>query len=319
MARLSDLPPEVRLKIYDLLLVDPIQQGLRITFAPDLLDGNKIKPGRARCVEIDKGHSTHACRVHAFLHHLDFSDLKSLAATNRTIYEEASQTIYNNAGLTLSNDRWPFTAQFAPVLELFRCYLEQHRSLTREMLLSLAIHDLSAAMSTRDARCIVDLVDTHLPRLRVFEYHVMTGDTGSPLTLTSHFCRNYARAIKIIHPFVALRADIRTTLDLPIPTEPALRDPRSYPLFCKLRQRFVEGALQGVLHLRDLRRVIHEIHAWGVDLGGYLHATQALRADLDDDVLPRILGLDQTLADLHHLRITLSSHRDELCAARTRS
>lgn len=68
-----------------------------------------------------------------------------------------------------------------------------------------------------------------------------------------------------------------------------------------------------------MSRGIHELHARGVDRGGYLHATQALRADLDENVLPRILGLDQTLADLHHLRITLSSHRDKLRAARIRS
>jgi hypothetical protein len=35
MARLSDVPPEVRLKTYRLLLVDPIREGQRITFTID--------------------------------------------------------------------------------------------------------------------------------------------------------------------------------------------------------------------------------------------------------------------------------------------
>jgi len=308
MARLSDLPPEVRLKIYDLLLVDPIREGLRIKFALDLRKGSTIKRSRSRYMK-SEGLSIILDHSDAFLHHLDSTDLMSLATTNKTLYTEASQTIYNNADLTLSNHLSLRTPKLAHVLMLLRRYLEQHCFSTRKMLLSLVIHDNSTSTSSGDARSIVDLINTQLPKLRVFEYHVVTDDCGSPLPLMSSYCKNYARAIKTVQPFVGLKAGIRTTLDLPIPTEPRLRDSPYYPSLCKIRQRFIEEALEALIHLRELRSGVHELHTWAVDRGGYLHATQALRADLDEDVLPRLPDQDEALAGLHFLSTTLSSHR----------
>jgi len=292
MARLSDLPPEVRLKIYDLLLVDPNREGPRIRFTLDSRKGKTIKQSRSLCKNV-KGHSTVLDRYKAFLHHLDFSDLLSLATTNKTFYTEASQTIYNNADLTLANHQWLNASKFAPALKLFRRYLERHCSLTREMLLSLVIHDRSAAMSAGDTRFVVDLINTHMPKLRVFKYHVITANIGSPELFVHEFVCNRARAGKAVLPLVSLRAGIRTTLDMPIPTDPALNDPHIYPFLCEVRQRSLEQALEAVLRLRDMRRGTREHHAWAVNSGCYLHLTQTLRADLNEGALPRVSGLDK--------------------------
>jgi hypothetical protein len=110
MARLSDLPPEIQLKIYQLLLINPIRERLRITLTLDPLHGSRTTWDRASCVQTadpphDAEHSAHSCHVEAVsstLHHFDFTDLVSLIRANKLLYAEASQTIFNNADLTVS-------------------------------------------------------------------------------------------------------------------------------------------------------------------------------------------------------------------------
>ncbi|KAH0044786.1 SGT1-domain-containing protein, partial [Aureobasidium melanogenum] len=181
MARLIDLPPEVRLKIYRLLLADPIRDGLRVILTFDLLD-NKTTWGRTRCAQTEQphreGHSAEPCCVDvspSILHHLDFTDLWSLARASKMVYVEATQITYNNADLVyslgdlISRVSTPgHIAAFVP----FNCYFEQYSPTKMAMLHSLVIQDKFETMSARDMKSVVDIVNSCLPNLRVFGYYI---------------------------------------------------------------------------------------------------------------------------------------------------
>jgi hypothetical protein len=318
MARSSDLPPEVRLKIYPLLLVDPVREGLRITLT---LDSNNIRRGRSRCVELDvpheQGHSAHPCRLPALtsnLHHLDFTDLMSLAMTNKRLYTEASQTIYNNADLTISLGQSSTTVGFDPAFTLFNRYLGQHCSLTREMFLSLVIHDESATMSAGDARSIVDLVNTQLPDLKTFGYYVVPSTIASTTAILRRFCIYHSRAILAIQPFVDLKDGVRTTLDSPVPAELASMHPQTYTSLCQTRQYLAEKALKGVLQLRMIRRLVRAHHTMALNRGRYLRVTLALRSSPDTDVQFKkdIPGFEEILTAMKFFGESTSCHHDML-------
>lgn len=320
MARLLDLAPEVRTNIYKCLLVKPVQEGLRISFNLDPLDSRKTTRCRSRCIEAcephEDGHSAHPCRLdasRATLHHLDFTDSMSLARTNRTLYAEASRTIYNNADLTLSFHYLPPTP-LNPAFSLLTSYLWEHCSSTRAMLLSLVIHDESANMSPGDAKRFVDLVDFQLPNLKAFGYYITASTTGSLPVLLRSFCTSHQRAIRTIQPFVGLKAGIRTTMDITISTKLTSVDPQLYTSLCQLRKYFAERALPTIVELRRFRRLVHDHHELALDRGRYLHVTQTLRSLPDTSVQFKrdIPGFEEVLAHMHTFGINKSSHREML-------
>jgi hypothetical protein len=289
MAGLLDLPPEVRTEICRLLLVDPIREGQRITLTLDSLDNNKQRWGRASCTEADlpheQGYSAHACSVEVLtstLHHLDFTDLMSLARVNRTLYAEASQTIYNRADLTLSFQQLPSATRSTPAFTLLSRYLERHCSTNCVMLCSLVIQDKFAALSPRDARAIVELVNTRLPNLSAFGYQIgaITSVTRPDLLLS--FCRNYRRATEVIQPLVDLKASVRTTFDLPVPAE--LSSTNSYTALCQMSKHIAGEALRIVKRVREARRLMRGYYEEALDRGCYLRATLALRSPSDVDL-----------------------------------
>ena len=328
MARLSDLTPEVRLKIYRLLLVDPIQQGLRIAFLIEPTISDRILCHREHCIQDDlpheADHSAHSCRIDAMsptIHHFDFTDLMSLAMVNRTLYIEASQTIYNNFDLSLSNHKWLLLrGKFAPAPELLHRYLVQHCSATRDMIPSLVIHDGSAAMSPRDAKSIVDLANTQLPKLRAFDYHVITRPVGSLGDLLQDFLRNHARAIRNVQPFVDLKAGVRKALDLPIPTRLRSLGPQLDSSLCRLGQQFAEEIPKMALQMREHRRLVKRHHTLALDRGRYLRVTLALRSmpDMDAGIQfeKEIPGFAEVLAISRDFSVAAGHHRELLRVAR---
>ncbi|CAD0106651.1 unnamed protein product [Aureobasidium uvarum] len=208
MALITDLPPEVRLKIYEFLLVDPIRDGLRITLTFDPLDSTKKTWARARCVQSDQphkeGHSAHPCQIDVSpftLHHLNFTDLLSLASANKTLYLEVSQTMYNNSDLTYSFGQLPPAAKVLKSSSAFTPlgrYFDQHSSMTCAMLISLVIHDGPAIMTPRDTKTIVDLVNFRLPNLRVFGYQIDADTAVSRSELSRGSYRRISRSFRIL-------------------------------------------------------------------------------------------------------------------------
>jgi hypothetical protein len=331
MARLFDLPPEVRLEIYRLLLVDPIREELSIAFFFDKHDGYKIIRESSRCMQVTMPHEeAHIPRIYRIphystsLHHLDFTDLMSLAMTNKTLYAEASQTIYDNANLTLYLKEWP-RASFPLAFRLITRYLERHGSSTREMIRSLVIHDRSAVMSPKHARSVVDLVNTQLPNLRAFEYHVLSygvmSSRGLLNTLQHRFRCAHSRAVKAVQPFVGLTAAFRTTFNLAVPKKLALRDPRLYSELCELSQQFAEKALEMSGQVHKSRRAIREHHELALHRGLILHVTLALRSlpNTDTQLEKDTPRFEEMLGVMHTFDITFNAHHEMLRAARTSS
>jgi hypothetical protein len=318
MPGLLDLPPEIRTEIYRLLLVDPIREGRRITLTLDSLDNNKQIWGRASCTEADlaheKGHSAHACSVEVLsstLHHLDFTDLMSLARVNQTLYAEASQTIYNRADLTLSFQQLPCAARSTPAFTLLSKYLERHCTTNCVMLCSLVIQDKFAALSPRDARAIVELVNTRLPNLSALGYHIGAITPVTRPDLLPSFLRNYRRAIEAIQPLVDLRASVRTTFDLPVPAE--LSSTISYVALCQMSKHIVEVALKIVRQVREARRLMRGYHEKALDRGCYLRATLALRSSSDVN-----LALHKSVSGIEERLVAMRTHAGVIVCQRNK-
>lgn len=329
MARLCDLPPEIRLKIYQLLLVDPIRQGLRVTFTFEPPFSDRLLYSRTHCDRPDlpheADHSYHSCRVDAAfptIHHFDFLDLTSLAMANRTLYVEASQIIYNNADLSLCNydSELLYNGKVAPAPRLLHRYLEQHSSPTRDMIHSLVIHDRSAAMSPGDAKSIVDLANTRLPKLRAFEYHVVTSSMGPPPNVLRDFFRNHARAVRNVQPFVDLRTGVRKAIDLPVPTQLTSGDVQLNGELRNLSQQLAEKFSEMPAQLREYRRLVKRHHTLALDRGRYLRITLALRSSPDmhtgiqfNKGLP---GFAEVLDFMNAFSVAAGFHREVLQLAR---
>ncbi|KAG9669599.1 hypothetical protein KCU99_g6749, partial [Aureobasidium melanogenum] len=288
MARLTELPPEVRLKIYDLLLVDPIRDGLRITMTFDPLDNNKMAWGRASCAQTEQphkeGHSAEPCCVDVppcTLHHLDFTDLWSLARTSRILYVEATPTIYSNADLVYSSDKLTSDPSMQGCLLAFAPlsrYFEEHSLTTKAMLDSLVIREKFATMSARDMKLVVDIVNFHLPNLRVFGYHVSEDAASSPSSRRRDSRRSFSRTFSTLQPLACLRAKIRPFLYLPVPAGFILNKASSRltsntkkGFYGDCFMKFIDERVKG-------RRAMHDYHEAALQHGHYLQATLALRS-----------------------------------------
>lgn len=288
MVCLADLPPEIRLNIYQLLLVDPIRDGLRITLTLDSLNNYKMTWGRARCTQTEQphkeGHSAGPCCVDVpplTIHHLDFTDLWSLARASRMLYAEASKIIYNNADLTYAFGELPPLAKSlrsSSASAPLNHYLEQHSPTTRAMLYTLVIHSTSAAMSPREMKAVVDIVNTHLPNLRVFGYHVSANTAGSFMERVRNSCREICRTPKDIQPLAHLKTDIRLFLELPDPVWLASIEPTLYEGLCSVRQLLSGYAMETITQRVRGRRVAKDFHGLAQTRGVYLHITSALRS-----------------------------------------
>jgi hypothetical protein len=313
MARFSDLPPELRLEIYRLLLVNPIREGLRIVFFLDPSDSNQIRRSQSRCVRATMPHEEG-------LYHLDFTDLMSFAMTNKTLYAEASQIICNNTGLTVSLSVLPRAARPVPALTLFGRYLERLSPSTRDMLPSLVIHDKSVAMSPRDAKSLVELVNTHLPNLRAFRYYV-NASAGLLEDLELRFRSAHFRATKAVQPFVGLPAGVRTTLALPASRKIAVWDTQLHSELSEISKHFAEEALERSGRVHESRRATREHHELALNRDLYLHVTLALRSSPDMDMQSEedILEFEEILAVMLTFDITFNAHHEMLRAARTSS
>ena len=289
MARLLDLPPEVRLEIYSLLLLNPIQQGQRSVFGLHLVGSNQIISGRGLCAYADPSHEAHSARPccadisSTTLHHLNFTDLMSLAGTNRMLYAEASKTIYNHADLTMSYIPLPPIMEPTAIPALLSRYTERHCPTTLAMLHSLTIDDRFAALSTRDTRLIVDLVNTHLPNLRVLDYYVRF----STATSSSDFLRRICRLFLGVQPFACLRAGVCTTLKTDdLPDDLPLHDQLTLPFLRDLRERLVNRVISDITRTANDRRLIRDDHTRALDRGRYLQATLTLRSMSESDAQP---------------------------------
>ncbi|KAG9526722.1 hypothetical protein KCV07_g319, partial [Aureobasidium melanogenum] len=288
MARLTDLPPEIKLHIYQLLLVDPIRDGLRLALTFDPLDNKKKTWSRARCAQTEQphnaGHSAGSCCVDVppfTLHHLDFTDLWSLARTNKMFYLEASTTIYNNADLAYSSGKLPPDAESLKSTAAFNplsCFLEQHSPTTRSMLNSLVINDKPGAMTPRDMKFIVDLVNIGLPNLRVLGYQVGASTATSPNDLIRNSYFSVTRIVKVTQPFARLKFGILTFVEVPIPTELTAAQPQFYHSLCDLRRQNYRYATKLIPHMVKLRREVHKDHELALQRGDYLLITVNLRS-----------------------------------------
>lgn len=344
MVRLTDLPPEVRLKIYKLLLVDPIRDGLRITMTFNPILDNKIIWDRARCAQTEQphkeGHSADPCCLDVppfTVHHLDFTDLWSLARASKKLYVEASETIYNNADLTYTSGKllpvakslnstpgFKSLSRYLESLELnfaFKClsrYLEQHSAATCSMLHSLVINDVSTAMTARDMKSIVDLVNARLTGLRVLGYQVGV-DIGTSLNdLLKGSSSSIAHTVITIQPFARLRPEIRTFLEVPIPAKLASVLPQVYDSLCDLRERLLVYAAMVISPMSEVRRAANDRHELTLHRGDYLSLTLALRSMSVVKAQPgiRTANLEEKLYALYAQGSLQVFHRSMLEAAR---
>lgn len=328
MVGLLDLPPELRLIIYRLLLVDPVEQGQRITFALNPLNSSRTISDRAHCIRKDASdqtrHSAHICRVDAptsTLHHFDFTDSMSLARTNKTLYAEDSPVIYSAIDLTLSLHRPLPGATSVSGITLLDRYLSRHRPTTLEMHDSLAINDKSAPMSYTDTNLIVNLVRPRLSKLRVFTYHIDGSLPASPKQHLLMLCQS----ADVVQAFARLQnGGVLVNLSSAISMDLSLKDTQIYAAACDMQERFVKtinGHIATIIRERgQLRKADESFRRSGI----YLFTTLALRSAPDVHVQSNVpfasmeyleegLGIVHRMHDLLVMSRAMVKRERELC------
>ncbi|CAD0085391.1 unnamed protein product [Aureobasidium mustum] len=325
MARLTDLPPEVRLKIYELLLVDPTRDGLRITMTFDPYRDPKPVWSRARCAQAETphkaGHYPHPCRVEVpffTLHHLDFTDLWALARVNRKFYAETSQTIYNNADLAYA---YATAVSSEPALA-FLClsrYLEQHTPKSRAMLHSLIIQARAPyIMRPRDTKFLVDLVNARLPNLRVFGYQLTPIIASKPIDRIWPLFSNLCSLPYAIRPLAQLNTNLRTFLELPSVENFGGSHPnvKMYEYMLIMRRSLSDQYMKMTANVVKLRRCMHDRHTLALNRGDYLQITSRLRStsdleeeEADEETATKEKTIKDMLDNAHQLGHGLRQYR----------
>jgi len=166
MASFLGLPPEIRQLIYDELLVEPIERRRFCLYTLDDASGESSWwriAGRLPSLDDHIEDDEPVPAIKSLIRHLDYRDLWSLARANKSLYIEATPTIYSHAQLEYISGDTP-TAHANPTL--LHKYLEKVSPMTSTLYRNLTIVDGRKDMSGKDMKILVDLINLRLPNLR---------------------------------------------------------------------------------------------------------------------------------------------------------
>jgi hypothetical protein len=177
MAHFLDLPPEIRLFIYNALLVDPIRKGSRLVCTVDA-------SGESSWSRVVWHMSTDNMRpaqdppklIESSISHTDYSDLLSLTRTNKLLYLEATPTMYSHAQLGYTSGD---TSSAHADQTLFHKYLEKLSPTTSTLYRDLTINYGHKNLSAKDMKAFVDLINLKLLNLVSMKMQAVTSEDKS--------------------------------------------------------------------------------------------------------------------------------------------
>jgi hypothetical protein len=302
MAHFLDLPPEIRLFIYNALLVDPIRKGSRLVCTVDA-------SGESSWSRVVWHMSTDNMRpaqdppklIESSISHTDYSDLLSLARTNKLLYLEATPTMYSHAQLEYTSGD---TSSAHADQTLFHKYLEKLSPTTSTLYHDLTINYGHRNLSAKDVKALVDLINLKLPNLLSTKIQVVTSEDGS---------RRWASRLDFVKDFLQTIVAARPVAGLNAPLSLSIK-PRARLYFglgpCRYTQYFhhlrrcnwsnLTKVTHTLLGIRYWRREAQDYHGNACQRGDYLVLTSYLRSALagaaEIDAVEVLDGMEDELA-----------------------
>jgi hypothetical protein len=279
MASFLDLPPEIRQSIYDLLLVDPIKDNNRLVYTVDKL--GKPRWSRTTGLVLTRQIEGHFWIVAPSVSHIDYSDLWSLASTNKLLYVEVSPTMCMHAQLEYTSGDLP-NAHREPTL--LHTYLEKILPTTSSLYRNLTI--INGCLSGKETKSFVDLINIRLPNLTSFNIQaVHPAAEGWPIPDLRDLLIRALEITQAARPVARLTSrpvlSIKPQAYFYLRHEPFKINPDNQ-LFTHLKWPMILGVTQSLVDIRDWRRQAQEYHANACQRGDYLLLTSSLRSTLDE-------------------------------------
>jgi hypothetical protein len=307
MAHFLDLPPEIRLSIYNALLVDPIREGSRLVCTVNAL-------GKSSWSRVVWHLSTNNMRpaqnspkpIESSISHTDYSDLLSLARANKLLYLEATSTMYSHAQLEYTSGD---TSSAHADQTLLHRYLEKLSPKTATLYHNLTINYGHKNLSAKDMKIFVDLINLKLPNLLSMKMQAVTSEDGSWRWASGFdLAKDFLQTIAAARPVANLKArpsfSIKPRICFYLRFEP-FKSKLDYSTWMGLME-----SIPPLVHVRDWRREARDNHATACQQGDYLVLTSSLRS--------LMATATKTIAveDLDDIRGRLANHQEVLSQSR---
>ncbi|CAD0082245.1 unnamed protein product [Aureobasidium vineae] len=295
MANFLDLPPEIRAKIYNALLVDPINDRDKIMFTLDK-DGQQNWDRVTELLPPDDESTTEALPkpVKSSVKHLDYSDLWSLARASRLVYAEATPIVYANARLEYTFGERPDVIRGPTLLHEFldklpsaSCALYRHLAIVNNNYAS------GESLSAKDMNILVDLINSKLPNLSSLEIRAIDPeietcsndeDTG--------FVQDALRIITAARPVARLASCPKVSLKPRLSfylADSITYDPEITLIMTVLETLMAMEVVPTLVDIRDWRRQAQIHYATTCQQGDCLQLTSGMRS--------RMIGYQQTACE----------------------
>jgi hypothetical protein len=281
MAHFLDLPPEIRLSIYNALLVDPIREGSRLVCTVDASGESSWSRTTGNLRTEQRVNYRHSKPVKSSVSHIDYSDLWSLASVNKLLYLEATPTMYMHAKLEYTPGDMPGTDK-DPTL-LHTC-LEKKSPATSMLYRDLTIRYGSRKylyLSAKDMNVLVDLINLKLPNLLSLTFREVRYSSGERLRsrmidLFQELLRTLAAARPVAcltsRPYISSRERTRLRINLGWSMTLTFSNMNDLTWFRLWR------VTRSIVGIRDWRRKAQDYHANACLQGDYLLLTSFLRS-----------------------------------------
>jgi hypothetical protein len=286
MAQFLDLPPEIRLSIYNALLVDPIREGSRLVCTMDASgESNWSRTTGHLLTEHKRVHNRPLTPIKSSVSHIDYSDLWSLASANKLLYLEATPTMYSHAQLEYTSGCTPRTLGILKTQTLLHVWLEKMSPTTSALYRDLTIsYGRHRCLSAKNMKVLVDLINHRLsdllclniqavnPAIEAWPRFLFPG-LSVDCFRTLAAARPVARLTSRPHISIKPRALLYVELDIS-------RGTAMFERLNRLNWSSVRKLTHSIVGIRDWCCEAQEYHANACQRGDYLLLTSFLRSNL---------------------------------------
>jgi len=301
-----DLPPEIRVVVYHFLIVDAVRDKDRI----ELTLGENGKSSWNHIAERlppdddDRTTDIPPPPLESSVSHINYSNLLSLATSNKTLYREATPIIYGNADLEYTSGVSP-TESGSTLLHIF---LNNFTPANFALFDELTVIDGSKELSARDVKAIVDLANSKLPNLKIINIQSIdpvfeTWVDGEPPSCAGDF----AQLMTASRPVACLTStpilSVKPRLLFYFEYDMISPDPGTR-LIMTVMKYLALNVMPSFTAIRNWRHESQIYHARACQNGDYLQLTYALRSVSDVEW--------NILEEWEDMSIALSEHQEDL-------
>jgi hypothetical protein len=321
MAQFLDLPPEIRLFIYNALLVDPIREGSRLVCTVDASGESSWSRTTGHLLTENKRTTDRRLKpIKSSVSHIDYSDLWSLASVNKVLYLEATPTMYSHAQLEYTSGGTRETLSTLNTHKsstLLHAWLEKMSPTT-----SALYHDLTISygrgvhLSAKDMKVLVDLINLRLSNLLYLNIQAVNPAIEAwPHFLCTSLAEDAFKTLAAARPVARLTSRpsilIKPRARLHLELEMSRETPTSKDLNRLNLSRF-RKITRLIVGIRDWRCRAQDYHANACQRDDYLLLTSFIRSNLagaaETDAAEVLDGMEDELAKHQKVLSRLKLH-----------